>query len=104
MNRYLLAIFFLTGSQIRRSEGAPWTKTIGSPEPCSRYCRRTPLTWISLAIVSSELSVVSPFLRHLVACFFGIITQTVPHDARRQDHVWPQKIAGAVEGAISAWG
>ena len=37
------------GSRTRRSENAPCTKTIGSPEPCSTYWRRTPLTSTSLA-------------------------------------------------------
>src|SRR5207248_4029065 len=54
MNRYLLANSSLTDSQVRKSEGAPWTNTIGSPEPCSMYCRRTPLTSTSLVVWAEE--------------------------------------------------
>src|SRR5687767_2671923 len=49
MNRYRFATSSLIGSQTRRSENPPCTKTIGSPDPWSTYCRRTPLTSTSLA-------------------------------------------------------
>src|SRR5262245_12419686 len=48
MKRYFSAIVSLTASQELVPDSAPWTKSMGSPEPCSDTRRCVPLIATSL--------------------------------------------------------
>src|SRR2546421_12993583 len=108
MNRYLVATSSLTDSQVRKSEGAPWTNTIGSPEPCSMYCRRTPLTSTSLAVWAEETiasswwsSAASMRAEGEAGAFLEALAQCRPHQrAWRPDAALSLHVAHAAQGAL----